>query len=281
MSEQDDFYLYHYTTPEGLVGIIEDKGIWATNIFFLNDLEEWYLGMKMFKSRLEDRISGKVNHHIFEKCLGAVKSAISVEPGGLIPEKNLAIYVCSFSKEDDLLSQWRAYCPRGGFALGFLKSRLESLAKEQGFIFEPCIYKHEDQIRKVDSVLDSMKTEALKANQQTHALDIVNKFIWDIFRTAVVLKHVKFCEEREWRFEPAMQGTRKSDKLGFYAREGLIVPYRVIDLSDQNLWKDVNIVVGPSSYKYKCVDVVRKLLWNKMQIPFPRIRPSEIPYRYW
>jgi len=281
MSEQDDFYLYHYTTPEGLVRIIEHQGIWATNIFFLNDFEEWYLGMKLFKDGLQGRINSKANNSIFKKCLGAVKSAISsIEPGGLMPEKNLAMYVCSFSKEDDLLSQWRAYCPRGGFALGFLKSKLESLAREQDFTFEPCIYKHEDQIRKVDEILNRMKTEALERDQQANEADIINKFIWDIFRASVLLKHVTFSEECEWRFAPTLQSTGKPKKLGFCTREGLIVPHRVIDLSDPDFWKDVTIVVGPSPHKDKCVNAVRTLC-EERKIWCKKIRTSKIPYRYW
>ncbi|MFO1205708.1 MAG: hypothetical protein U1E63_08295 [Burkholderiales bacterium] len=33
-------YLYHYTTAEGLKGIVESQQLWATNIAYLNDAEE-------------------------------------------------------------------------------------------------------------------------------------------------------------------------------------------------------------------------------------------------
>ena len=29
--------IFHYTSPEGLIGIIENKNLWFTNIYFLND----------------------------------------------------------------------------------------------------------------------------------------------------------------------------------------------------------------------------------------------------
>lgn len=137
MVEQTDFRLYHYTTPEGLRGIIKDMGIWATSIFFLNDSAEWYLGMRRFAKRLKDRINTRGDHSILDLCLGAVKSAVLGEQrGGLAPERNLAMYVCSFSTKPNRLSQWRAYCPKGGFAIGFLKSELKPIVEDQGFTLE-------------------------------------------------------------------------------------------------------------------------------------------------
>ncbi len=37
-------YLYHYTSAEGLKGILEDRRIWASDIFYLNDWTELFLG---------------------------------------------------------------------------------------------------------------------------------------------------------------------------------------------------------------------------------------------
>ena len=35
--------IYHYTTQEGLIGIIEKRSIWATQIQYLNDTQEFKL----------------------------------------------------------------------------------------------------------------------------------------------------------------------------------------------------------------------------------------------
>src|SRR5437868_11310878 len=39
--ERDDV-LWHYTSPNGMLGIIASKSLWATNILYLNDVEEFY-----------------------------------------------------------------------------------------------------------------------------------------------------------------------------------------------------------------------------------------------
>jgi len=33
--------IYHYTSPEALTGIVRDKQLWATNIRYLNDSQEF------------------------------------------------------------------------------------------------------------------------------------------------------------------------------------------------------------------------------------------------
>src|SRR5215510_2035523 len=32
--------LFHYTSPTGLIGIVKEKQVWATNITYLNDAKE-------------------------------------------------------------------------------------------------------------------------------------------------------------------------------------------------------------------------------------------------
>ncbi len=276
-SDQGDFYLYHYTTPEGLRKIVEEAKIWASRIFFLNDAEEWYVGMKLFEDRLKRR---EASHPIFGHYLLAVQSAmIGEERGGLAPEKNLAMHVCSFSKNGDLLSQWRAYCPKGGFALGFRKSKLERLAADQGFTFERCLYEPEDQIRMIDAVLDRIGREAMTVDQTQYAR-IINTFNWEMWRTAAIMKHWGFHEELEWRFLSTLKYTGTSEELGFHANEGVIIPHRVINLENAELWADVSVFVGPNPHKEKSVHVVRDFLWRKRQVLAARIKPSSIPYRH-
>ena len=40
MMNETEKILYHYTSLEGLLGIIESKSIWATNVLYLNDASE-------------------------------------------------------------------------------------------------------------------------------------------------------------------------------------------------------------------------------------------------
>lgn len=78
--------LYHYTSFEKLFNILDNDSFWASRSRFSND-------------STEDRILG-ANWLKREQYYGDN-------------------YIICFSDEDDILSQWRGYCPQGGVSIGF------------------------------------------------------------------------------------------------------------------------------------------------------------------
>src|ERR1035441_9565471 len=57
--------LYHYTTAEGLLGILNEQAFWATDCEFLNDSSEMRYGLQLFTHKLReyatDRKSTRLN----------------------------------------------------------------------------------------------------------------------------------------------------------------------------------------------------------------------------
>src|SRR5229473_5273124 len=45
-------FLYHYTSQDGLLGIIESRSLWATNISYMNDATEFGLSVRLIRDRL-------------------------------------------------------------------------------------------------------------------------------------------------------------------------------------------------------------------------------------
>ena len=107
-------YLYHYTTAEGLKGIVEDCAIWASDIFSLNDASEIYHGCEVFRECLKE-----LHSTLGEDFHGRVLSQVNAIDALAFPPT----YVCSFSREPNDLSQWRAYFPNGGYAISFASDR--------------------------------------------------------------------------------------------------------------------------------------------------------------
>lgn len=107
--------LYHYTTTEGLLGILESEELWATNILFLNDTSELVDAIKLFTAELEN------NPLKLDKETGWLHTLIlpNLEAA---PVDHFAV---SFCEDGDLLSQWRAYSAQGsGYSLGFKPTAL-------------------------------------------------------------------------------------------------------------------------------------------------------------
>jgi hypothetical protein len=110
--------LYHYTSAEGLLGIIRSGNLWATHIRYLNDSQEFIDSLRHLKSFIEE-FDEELHGHL-DKFLRSAVHLFSVNPGA---------YVLSFTDDSaartndapgDRLSQWRAYCSGGnGFSLGF------------------------------------------------------------------------------------------------------------------------------------------------------------------
>jgi hypothetical protein len=48
-----NFVLYHYTTADGLKGIVENDELWATSAYYLNDSTEIMYGYQLIDEALE------------------------------------------------------------------------------------------------------------------------------------------------------------------------------------------------------------------------------------
>jgi hypothetical protein len=149
MQKTSDVYkkLYHYTTWEGLKGIIKSQSLWATNYKFLNDYSELILFrdklvsiiypvvLNGYKQMLKQKPSLKDK---IEKQ-GGLEHVVQHDTEVLIDSKYAAlgneIYILSFCGEPEnscivengLLSQWRGYGTGGGAALIFDTKKLEEI----------------------------------------------------------------------------------------------------------------------------------------------------------
>lgn len=64
--------IYHYTDLNGLKGIIESEALWATNINFLNDKNEYIHGFECFRNTIEyldDEINGVPVKHLLKQSM--------------------------------------------------------------------------------------------------------------------------------------------------------------------------------------------------------------------
>jgi len=139
--------LCHYTTFEGLQGILQTQTLWATHYRFLNDYSE----LVLMKDRLVDFLVPIVKEH-FKRGIAKWPEARKVidQDGGMdisarkyatkmieiaYKETGGEFYIVSFcgEHEDDylnsngLLSQWRSYGIGGGIVVVFNTRKLEEI----------------------------------------------------------------------------------------------------------------------------------------------------------
>ena len=126
--------LCHYTSQNGLIGILKSKSMYATDAAYLNDSQEVVYAVSVAKRCFQKRrLKEQVD---MSDILGKTESL-----AGKLP-----VYVASFSEEPDLLSQWRGYCWEGsGFALCVSAQRMMTLARTRDGGFFKCIYDEDAQ----------------------------------------------------------------------------------------------------------------------------------------
>ena len=269
-------HLYHYTTPEGLKGIVQTQQIWASNIFSLNDWTEFHHGRGIIEevttgllAKRKTLLTGDMNETILE----------TVRELG--PATSPHMYVCCFSQKGDDLSQWRAYCPEGGFSIGFPRKRLEAVAVEQHYALSTCQYGEGPKkllatvlINKINNLADLWSLENARSAIQAEFISAVPAF-----------KNAAFEQEEETRL--VSTETPPENGIAFRTRNGLIIPYRKFDLKDDELWRSAEVVVGPCPHAGESLEYVKMLFASELQkahLPIPQssqFKNSQVPYRYW
>lgn len=282
MALDDTGFLYHYTTPDGLIGIVGNRTLWATDVFYLNDSEEFALGIQIARDYMRDLIERGNS----ESTVGRLKWLLSQFKNiGALRKKT--VYVSSLSVEDDQLSQWRAYCGGGGFAIGFKVGRLKELAADQGFVLERCIYEPGEQKQIITEAVYSIAEPWLNSNTpwpeqpgEGPRFDACSKLVDELSRLSPILKNQAFHEENEYRLisEPSARFVEGQKK--FRAQRGLVVPYREFELKNSDLWRQVRAVVGPTPHPEQSKASVYALLRDKTGFAHD-VQMTKCSYREW
>lgn len=237
MQKTSDVYerLYHYTTFEGLLGILNTRSLWATNYKFLNDTSELNLFLneklpevfretiyKKYKQFFDENpekfeeFKSKTRKDLWDVCLFESQSLIR----SFMSPLNEQIYICSlcgdnqddFTNKNGLLSQWRAYGKNGGFAIVLNTKEMETILEKEfasymygSISMSDVIYSHD--IARFKSELGQDLETIIK-----HAEHIINNLIsgeqyikfeknsYSAFLNCIArYKHQGFKEENEVR----------------------------------------------------------------------------------
>ncbi len=225
-SRKDNLLLYHYTTFEGLKGILKNRSIWFTHTSTLNDPLELKYGKNLILDILNKEISKK-HDPIINKLLNALVVQINS-----FDDVIYEAYVACFCESDNLLSQWRGYGHHGGgynIGLEFTSDTKfyhvsDPFEDESYVILRKIIYHLDKQKELVSKYLSSILLNASHAinHYKNHgglpdmwenmaAIESSN-ILCDLLLS---FKSSVFEEENEWGLILAIQPEHKMDKLKF------------------------------------------------------------------
>jgi hypothetical protein len=292
-------HLFHYTSPAGLIGILSNRSLWATDVQHMNDLKELRQAIETAQIYINNKINalyrGQVNSSFREANKSDRHAAILQLMSGHVGSHGAGIFVVSLTEQRDLLSQWRAYCPPGGgYAFGLPTSKLLGLAERQDFYLTPCVYDEQKQYKIMAEMVEfhfSKIVGFMEADKSLSYDDIrmssaLASFSEDVARYGAILKHRSFVEEREWRLisAPIFLG---DPRLKFRIGRRSVVPYcefALFDSSCPNIAEpsggdhSVVTVVGPTSSPGPAQLAVQSLMYSHLGAGCAH-GMSEVPYR--
>jgi Protein of unknown function (DUF2971) len=295
--------LYHYTTQDGLLGIIEKQEFWATDVRFLNDTREFEDGLRTAiemstQCSADAGEDGRKTVFYFEEVLRHSflrRPIYSVSFAG--PLKSGETLFSSIDDPGDRLNMWRGYSGRGiAYSIGL--SQHGWATNIEGVDLQECSYLKEtkeeyltEALNKFGELLnacyaigkealrDGASTEDTNQNLRQHLDAKLDEIIPDVKAQVAACKHESFWEEREWRLtvapEPNGEGV-------FYtsSRFGITPRVRVHLRGMDGLLPIKRIVVGPCPHMPEALESLKGLLirngYSHMELS-----PSKIPYRNW
>jgi hypothetical protein len=164
--------LWHYTSVQGFQGIIGSGSIYATDVRFLNDTEEFVHARKVAYE-----LAKKAPEHVDINfpLRDTLKHAVDLIFGsGFLDPSSAQIFVAPFSKSEDDLSQWRGYSHAStGVSIGFdLRMFRLPVKSDVAVSFAPCVYDDDEKEALINEALEYFVKES-----RTKWADVGNKVL--------------------------------------------------------------------------------------------------------
>jgi hypothetical protein len=266
--------------------------LWASQIHFLNDTQEFKYAVHILKEVLSEL---RKEYPITWSRVALGLSPPPSEPKDFLAEfyrslesqvvfdlfERFAICIFSLSERGDLLSQWRGYCPPGGgYSIRFPSKLLIQFLETRDLRLRPCVYDEKEQQAIVKRSITEKGQTVLKSLTASPAeiQEVFKKcfveFFMEFSQTASILKHPSFYEECEWRIVSRLIENRH---MSFRVRKSMLIPYFSISLEGVESFPIDQIIIGPSpEQRLAESSLFQFLLQNEPNIS---IETSTIPYR--
>lgn len=278
--------LWHYTSGDGLIGIIQSGDLWTTQVSCVNDSTELRysnsLLLEIVLARRADPNITPAEAILYEHAIRGLSVDVAPTSGW---------FVGCFSEDGDDLSQWRAYGGgEGGYAIGFDMAALNAgAAQGQLFLGAVCYDQaiHKQIARSVVDATERFYSEGLLARPGAKAEEWADAFlpVWAnaLGYIAPVIKHPAFAPEREWRLIRRLQD-QDVPRLKFRQRQSMLARHLPVALRATGALDRLPIVgvcVGPSRHKEISKVSVADLLRTKgyPEQVFKNVTMSRVPFQ--
>jgi hypothetical protein len=292
--------VFHFTSMDAMMNIVENRALWCTAIPYLNDSTERTFLLDAVRKRLpylKDK-DGSLDPSLSLQT-------IEVEDVHIATPLADESFVTSFAEGGDSLMHWRSYCPQqSGIAIGFRSDCLSAADIDEnpaeGMIVPPIAFGKVGYIDVSDqTAVDSVIYRAVARAKETLARnagvrghgggDLNDYFEWAVDAIACTNKHQAFQIEGEYRL--LLSNVRyRENNIRFRTVRSTLVPYVALRIPGRTAtglsfdkrsgWSAIDsVVIGPTANMDLTEKSVKAFFALKgMQVKVVR---SKIPYRDW
>ena len=284
-AERPQDTLYHYTSLNGVMGIVESGSLRATDIRFFNDAAEMKHAADLLRTVIAQREEAGTSN---PRLLVQLREWLShrLTDGHML-------YVACFTANGNLLSQWRSYCPTAkGVSLGFDATKVFTSATQQSFQVGRCVYDGEAQRKIAATILDAIEDIARERGENSDPSKrhpsqsfhgVFEEIEADLLRMAALLKHPAFHEEQEWRAVSSVTTNYVAAPIEYREGRSMLVPFmnfRLPEADDRHL--DIeHVCLGPTPNVNNSMTSLSRYLSKKGVSPRRGLAYCQIPYRAW
>ena len=278
--------LHHYTNLNSLIGIVDHKELWFTNIEYLNDITEFNEGKDLFLknlSKVEKEFESSETYASIKKCIEEE----------IIPYD---FFSFSLSEEENSLEQWRAYANNENGIMITFQGIFDHL-KNQGIECIKVVYDEIQYEKEICSLIEKMKKWDF-SNGDINLLYFWGKFYRVLANLFLKKKNSIFKNENEWKlfyFHREIDDINKSDddaikeEIRFRPAKDYIIPYSILDLNKLKFFNKTNfihkVLISPTIKEKeisgnRSVEGIRRLLTkNNVERATEKVKFSSLPYR--
>lgn len=279
--------LYYYTNVETMRYILQGANIYATNLGYMNDAEEYANGVRELRYIFnEKRNKELITEEMLREVLG----------------KEITGYSISFSEARDLLSQWSMYAGESGVSLkmcfsGTEKYRAypdgdglqdgereelpnpgEKLGIQKVYYCTKAAMGKAEYTRIADEIWNEIWSEVTKRQEQAkqyetkakieHVTDIDDEYSTLWRRMAPFVKRAEFKAEAEHRLVFNVAEWEQTFRIDYRNSQNVLKPYLDIECADG--WPIHEVVVGPGFNQNVVFQSIRHFL-NHARLTVPKL----------
>lgn len=292
---EDNTMVAHYTTMEGLVGLLNSGTLcegkmmlkmWATNIYALNDPSELLHGYDIIQEWLP-KIESELNVNDKDRLSNIWKNYATGEKpdsyyNNLLKEslynQEYSAYILSFSRKIDDLAMLRMYSQN---ATGVCIVMSSGMIQETCNLYDVC---YDDNFEKIIfTPFEMFKTVYKQYLNRLHETQLendvkfrfmLNHLVTYIMLIAPYIKRSDYSYEEEIRFAKPYKIT---DDIKFRTnRNGNLIPYIEVNIPFKAIKK---IIIGPCANYNVSQYVIEQKLKSMGISDIPKIVKSEKEYR--